>query len=174
MYLQLRFDVADIMNIEVLELTGNTLKYVGSHNGGLSDFADPDCFEIYHYEWLYNSSWVSGEFHVGSDGMPVLNDYYTIGESERYDYASLLEITAELVDEQGNLLGETYTFPVGTEFWFIRTDCETYVDARTEDGRYCRLYIDWPLDEDGNKNEYWPLVNGVPAEYCFGELFFAG
>lgn len=174
LYLQLRFDVADIMNIEVLELTDNTLKYVGSHNGGLSDFADPDCFEIYHYEWLYNSCWVSGEFHVGSDGMPVLNDYYTIGESERYDYASLLEITAELVDGQGNLLGETYTFPVGTEFWFIRTDCETYVDARTGDGRYCRLYIDWPLDEDGNKNEYWPLVNGVPAEYCFGELFFAG
>ena len=174
LYLQLRFDVADIMNIEVLELTGNTLKYVGSHNGGLSEFTDPDCFEIYHYEWLYNSCWVSGEFHVGSDGMPVLNDCYTLRESGRKgrsDYVSLLEITAELVDEQGNLLGQTYTFPVGTEFWFVRTDCETYVDAETGDGQCCRLYISWPLDEDGNKNEYWPMVNGVPAEYCFGELF---
>ena len=81
-----------------------------------------------------------------------------------------MDITAELVDEEGNLLGTTYTFPAGTEFAFIRTDCKTYEDAKTGDGRYCRLYIDWPSEEEDEYYYYHPTVNGMDAEACFGPL----
>jgi len=97
---------------------------------------------------------------------------YTIEPREDgicYDYVSLVEIPAELVDEQGNLLGTTYTFPAGTEFTLIRTDGETYVDAKTGDGKYCRLYT-----EPAELCDYHPTVNGLDAETCFGILGFAG
>jgi len=119
------------------------------------------------------SRYVVADCHIGADGKPVLSTgAYTIEpreDEQNYDYISLVEISAELVDEQGNLLGTTYTFPAGTEFTFIRTDGETYVDAKTGDGKYCRLYT-----EPAEECDYRPTVNGLDAETCFGNLGFAG
>lgn len=170
----------DIEYLDVFEITDYALNYVDGDNMKLDDFTDPNNFRVWQYEFLFASRSVHADCYVGPDGMPVPNEGVYIIDKERYEsgepceYTSLLEITAELVDEQGNLLGETYTFPVGTEYWFIYTDCETYVDAATGDGRYCRLYIDWPLDKYGYKDTSHPTVNGMDAEACFGMLHFAG
>jgi len=166
--------------LDVFEITDYTLNYVGGDNMQLDDFTDPNHFRVWQYEFLFASRSVHADCYVGPDGMPVPIEGVYIIDKEWYEsggeceYTSLMEITAELVDEQGNLLGETYTFPVGTEYWFIYTDCKTYVDAATGDGRYCRLYIDWPLDELGYKNTSHPTVNGMDAEAVFGMLHFAG
>lgn len=166
--------------LDVFEITDYALNYVGGDNMELDDFTDPNHFRVWQYEFLFASRSVHADCYVGPDGMPAPIEGVYIIDKEWYEsggeceYTSLMEITAELVDEQGNLLGETYTFPVGTEYWFIYTDCETYVDAVTGEGRYCRLYIDWPLDELGYKNTSHPTVNGMDAEAVFGMLHFAG
>ena len=56
--------------------------------------------------------------------------------------------------------------PAGTNFNFLRTDGESYVDAQLEDGRECRIYVEF---EGGQQS-----VNGVEQWECFEELWYAG
>ena len=129
---------------------------------------------MHEYVYMFESHWMEYECYVGPGGMLVsYEEVHSIDreyDTREYDYISLVDITAQLLDEEGNLLGSTYTFPAGTEFTFIRTDCKTYEDAKTGDGRYCRLYIDWPSEEEDEYYYYHPTVNGLDAETCFGPL----
>ena len=172
LYLQMAFD-NDIRAIEMFAISLDAIWYLGNRGGELKDFTDPKHFVIRHYMHMLMSTYVVADCHIGADGEPVLSTgAYTIEPREDgilYDYVSLVEIPAELVDEQGNLLGTTYTFPAGTGFTLIRTDGETYVDAKTGDGKYCRLYT-----EPAWKCDYRPTVNGLDGETCFGNLGFAG
>ncbi len=172
LYLQMHWD-NDGRAIEMFAISPDAIRYLGDHGGELKDFTDPKHFVIRHYMHMLMSRYVVAGCHIGADGEPVLSTgAYTIEPREDgilYDYVSLVEIPAELVDEQGNLLGTTYTFPAGTGFTLIRTDGETYVDAKTGDGKYCRLYT-----EPAWKYDYHPTVNGLDGETCFGYLGFAG
>ena len=172
LYLQMYWD-NDIRAIEMFKISPDSIIFIGDRGGELVNFTDPKHFVIRDYMNMLMSKHVEADCYIGTDGEPVLSKgVYTIKprEDERtYDYISLVEIPAELVDEQGNLLGTTYTFPVGTEFTLIRTDGETYVDAKTGDGKYCRLYT-----EPAGLCDYHPTVNGLDAETCFGILGFAG
>lgn len=165
---------SDYECVDVFEITDHSVKYVDGTDVELVDFMDPHCFVVREYVYMFESRLMEYECYVGPDGMPVsYEEVYSIdreGKTIDYDYISLVEITAQLLDEEGNLLGTTYTFPAGTEFTFIRTDCKTYEDAKTGDGRYCRLYIDWPSEEEDEYYYYHPTVNGLDAETCFGPL----
>ena len=105
-----------------------------------------------------------GKSYVGEDGLPVAKSgVYTIGWG--ITITSTVDIPAELVDESGNLIGATYTFPAGTDFQLMTTDGETYVDVLTGDGQRCRFYT----------TSGWPVtVNGMDAESSFEMLFYAG
>ena len=172
LYLQMYWD-NDGRAIKMFEISADSIIFIGGRLGELENFTDPKHFVIKDYMNMLMSKHVEADCYIGTDGEPVLSKgVYTIKprEDERtYDYISLVEIPAELVDEQGNLLGTAYTFPVGTEFTLIRTDGETYVDAKTGDGKYCRLYT-----EPASLCDYHPTVNGLDAETCFGILDFAG
>lgn len=56
--------------------------------------------------------------------------------------------------------------PAGTEFYFIRTDGESYVDARLSDGRECRIMVEF--------EDYVQTINGVDQWECFENLLYAG
>jgi len=58
------------------------------------------------------------------------------------------------------------TLPAGTNFYFRRTDVDTYADMELEDGRQCRIEIVYEGDT--------PMINGVPEWDCFEELLYAG
>lgn len=165
---------SDVEYLDVFEITDHSVKHVGSTGMELVDFTDPNSFVVVEHVCMFVEYWMKYECHVGPDGMPTPHEeVHSIDRTHYvndYDYISLVDITAQLVDEQGNLLGTTYTFPAGTEFSFIRTDRKTYEDAKTGDGRYCRLYIDWPSEEEDEYYYYHPTVNGMDAEACFGPL----
>lgn len=165
---------SDVRYLDVFEITDYSLRHISGDNMELEDFTDPNSFVVVEHVCLFVEYWMKYECHVGSDGMPTPHEeVHSIDRTHYvndYDYISLVDITAQLVDEQGNLLGTTYTFPAGTEFSFIRTDCKTFEDAKTGDGRYCRLYIDWPSEEEDEYYYYHPTVNGMDAEACFGPL----
>ena len=78
---------------------------------------------------------------------------------------SITDMTVDLIDEEGNLLGSTYTFPAGTTYRFIATDGSSFVDVEMSDGQRGRLYVTsgWPI-----------MVNGIDAEELFEMLYFAG
>ena len=56
--------------------------------------------------------------------------------------------------------------PAGTEFYFIRTDGASYVDARLTDGRECRIMVEF--------EDYTQTINGVDQWECFDNLLYAG
>ena len=59
-----------------------------------------------------------------------------------------------------------HTMPKGAEITLLYTDNETYVAARMEDGRECKIFVD--------RSEYPYTVNGVPDYECFDGMMFAG
>jgi len=61
---------------------------------------------------------------------------------------------------------ETLTLEQGTRLTHIRTDRETYVDFRLDDGSECRVEVTY--------QDWQQMVNGRPIEECFDGLIFAG
>lgn len=168
-YLQLKYDTDDwqTRTIEVLEITKDMMRYAGSFSGQLMDFEDPNHFQVRDY---VNPNLMETECYVGIDGMPVsVNNRYKLIQYDKrrtYDYISLTEIPAELVDEQGNLLGKTENFPAGTQFLLVYTDGSTYYDVKSDDGRYCRHYIS--MVQEGEDS--YLMVNGLDFESCLEEF----
>lgn len=159
-----RLGDSDFKTISVFKITESSVEYVGDVDGGIIDFYNSADFGLTkRFDMLSTFSGVA-KCYIGDDGMPVEKDssYEILGEGT---LTSTVEITAELVDENGNLLGESKTFPAGTIYAFERTDGMTYVDMLTNDGSRCRLYT---------TPDYPPTVNGMDAESCFEMLYFAG
>ena len=69
--------------------------------------------------------------------------------------------------EAAALPGETReSIPAGTQLSFLRTDCRSYVDMGTEDGREYRIFVD---------GSQWPAtVNGIPTDECFDGMLYTG
>jgi len=76
-------------------------------------------------------------------------------------------LVAKLPIEVQMLPGEKKEeLPAGTKFYFLRTDGETYVDARLEDGRECRIMVEY--------TDYEYQINGISEWECFEEVIYAG
>ena len=148
----------------VFKITGSSVEYVGECDGGFTSFTNSLDFGIVKRVDLLSTYSAVARCYVGTDGMPVEKDGAYQVENEMI-ITSTVDITADLVDEEGLLTGERYTFPAGTEFMFMSTDGETYVDMKTGEGPWCRLYTaqEWP-----------PTVNGMDAESSFVMLWYAG
>ena len=117
---------------------------------------------------LLSSYTVTAEFHMGPQGLPVAYDpHFPILAG--YTLTTLRELTFPLVEESGQLTGQTVTLPTGSRLSFAYTDCETYVDLRLFDDRLCRVEVS--REEPFN----WPLyIQGYKADECFDGMMFAG
>lgn len=144
----------------VFEITGNSIAYQGMCNGAVKYFTNSSDFCVTERMNMISTMVGVAHCYVGADGMPVnKSGTYEIYKSEEIILTSLKEITAELVDANGSLTGESYTFPVETTFQYICTDGKIYVDVLASDGQYCRFYT---------TSEGWPpTVNGMDATECF-------
>lgn len=149
----------------VYEITGSSIEYKGMFNGAMKYFTNSSDFCLtQRFDMLSTLVGVT-DCYVGTDGMPVERDgVYDVSQME-YVLTSMKAITAELVDENGNLTGESYTFPVGSTFTYLRTDGKIYVDMISGDGRQCRFYT--------NNGVWPPTVNGMDATECFDTLYGA-
>lgn len=154
----------DYQTVSIFKVTESSVEFVGEIQGGITDFYNSADFGIEkRFDMLSTYNGVA-RCYVGADGMPVEKS----GEYEiqwELNIVSTVDITAELVDENGNLLGESKTFPAGTSYTFQKTDGMTYVDMLTSDGSRCRLYT---------ASDYPPTVNGMNAVDCFEMLWYAG
>lgn len=155
---------SDFRTVSVFKITESSVEYVGDVDGGIVDLNNSADFGLTKRFDMLSTFWCIAKCYVGDNGMPVekAGAYEIMGEGT---ITSTVEITAELVDENGNLLGESKAFPAGTIYDFERTDGMTYVDMLTNDGSRCRLYT---------TNQWPPTVNGMDAQNCFEMLGFAG
>lgn len=156
----------DYRTIYVFKVTESSVEFIGEVQGsGIVDFTNSTDFSLTKRFDLLSTYHGQGSFYVGEDGIPVQKeDTYEIKLFEDTPIVSTVDITAELIDENGNLIGETYEFPVGTEYHFRRTDGMTYVDMMTSEGKACRLYT----------TPAGSTVNGMDAWESFEMLYYAG
>lgn len=154
----------DYQLVCVFEITENSVEYKGEFNGGLKFFTNAGDFQVAKRFDMLSTYSAMADCFIGEDGMPVEKEgVYQIDFEQKI--TSTVEITAELLDEAGNLTGSTYAFPVGTAFGFWETDGATYVDMRADDGQRCRFYI----------TPKWPqTINGMDADSSFEMLWYAG
>lgn len=158
-----RLGDSDFRTVSVFKITESSVEYVGDVDGGIIDFNNSADFGFEKRFDLLSTYYGQCRCYVGEDGMPVekCGAYEIIVD---IPIVSTVDITAELVDENGSLLGESKTFPAGTSYTFQTTDGMTYVDMLTSDGSRCRLYT----TSDS------PTVNGMNATECFEMLYYAG
>ena len=158
-----RLAESDYKAVSVFKITETSVEFVGDVDGNIGDFTNATDFGFEKRFDLLSTYYGTTRCYVGDDGMPVVKEHvYDI--IYKGNIVSTVEITAELVDENGNLLGESKTFPAGTTYTFDRTDGMTYVDMLMEDGSRCRLYT---------TADYPSTVNGMDAYDCFEMLGFA-
>ncbi|MBO5081935.1 MAG: DUF4163 domain-containing protein [Lachnospiraceae bacterium] len=156
---------SDYKAICIFKVTESSVEYIGEVQGHITDFTNSADFGLEKRFDLLSTYYGLGRFYVGEDGMPVQKeDVYEIKLFEDTPIVSTVDITAELIDENGNLIGETYEFPVGTEYHFRRTDGMTYVDMMTSEGKACRLYT----------TPAGSTVNGMDVWESFEMLYYAG
>ncbi|MCR5226834.1 MAG: hypothetical protein K6E27_06445 [Eubacterium sp.] len=101
---------------------------------------------------------------VGDNGeIKLLQDYYDLPT----DFCITSKVGLELdeVDADGNVIGKT-NISSGTDYYMYRSDGTSYVDCKTEDGKYVRIVID--------DSEYPFTVNGIDLEEAFDGIIFAG
>ncbi len=127
---------------------------------------DPDNMKMEKLLYLLSTYYGQRQYHVGSDGMPESSEPFAIRTVIDESLTSKRDIECEIVDEAGKVIGGKETIPSGESFTLLKTDGETYVDARISDGRIVRLNI--------TDAEYPTYVDGVSAEDCFEELFYVG
>ncbi|MBQ7833340.1 MAG: DUF4163 domain-containing protein [Lachnospiraceae bacterium] len=149
----------------VYEIMGSGIEYKGMFNGAMKYFTNSSDFCVAQRIDMLGTLYGVADCYVGTDGMPVKK--YGVYDVSYMGYVmtSTKAITAELVDENGNLTGETYTFPAGSTFAHLRSDGLIYVDMLVGDGQQCRFYT---------SNGLWPpTVNGMDATECFETIYGA-
>ena len=125
-------------------------------------FDDPTEFELdTRLEILGTRTGVRTYTISGHTGMPMpKTDYFEISDNG-YPMTSLIDLKVRMLDTNAE-----ETIPAGTEFYEIRTDGESYVDFRLNDGRECRIEV----DTDG----YPDTIDGIPEDECFEGIMYAG
>lgn len=168
-------DVDEIHTIHVFGLTGGQAWYVGDYSGNLESSLslNPGQFKV--ISGLNTLSTYMGyqSCHVGNDGLPDPDSSsYTVMQYE-YDGKMGPYVTAKrpvpvrMVSADGSVAAKTEEMPAGTVFYFYKTDDQTYVEMKLEDGRSCRIEVD--------RSGGWPqTVNGMDINECFDGIAFAG
>ncbi len=154
----------DYRTVNVFKITDTSVESVGEFEGGVEMFTNSKEFQVSKRFDILSTYHALADCYVGEDGLPVeYNNIYKVAGD--VILTSTVDMTVDLIDEQGNLLGSSYTFPAGTTYRFIATDGASTVDVEMSDGQRGRFYV-----ESG-----WPTtVNGINAEELFEMLYYAG
>jgi len=154
----------DYKTVCVFKITDKSVEYISEFNGGMEMFIQSKDFRVKKRFDILSTYEATAKCYVGEDGLPV--EYNNVYEVEwDVEITSIADITVDLIDEQGNLLGSSYTFPAGTTYRFIATDGVSTVDVEMSDGQRGRFYV----------GSGWPgTVNGIDVDELFEMLYYAG
>ena len=156
---------------QVYDINGSEIKKVG-------DFTeeafydrkpiDPSDFIMSSRGGLLSTYEIFRHYKMDADGKPVpLTDAWWIGNDFELTLNKPLKLS--VMDELTEDLSDNGTekeLPEKTKLTLVRTDELNWVDARTPDGKYARIYVD---------TSDWPRkVDGIEIEKAFSGIMFAG
>ena len=168
----------DYCTIYTYDLSSETPRIVADYSGaGFRNVWDPDAgIDGVFYTEVFNDP---VEFTLGSKcnllGTKTAFRRYTVETDgtflplqDIYDLERNPDPIVSAIPLEVTLLPQNTaeTVPAGTEFTFLRTDNESWVDLVMKDGRECRIEI--------KEIDWTPTINGVPEWECFVNLMYAG
>ena len=173
-YLYVDADEMDgLHTIYVFSLAGGGSRYIGQYYNGNLDGSlaiNPEQFKVVSYMEMMGTYQAYRICHIGNDGLPVPDS--TVYTVQPYDDEGLPCVTAKrpvpvrMVSADGTVAAETEEMPAGTVFYLQKTDNETFMEMRLEDGRSCRVDV----DKSGGQQ----TVHGIDIYECFDGIVFAG
>lgn len=169
------------LELFVFEITDGNIKAVGTKWFSYADIgamidpeyegeavlSDPNAMVFGNGRDLLGTLSYYGAFKVGDDGLPEFaGDFYTISwVCGSGDITAKVDIEAQEVDEDGTVKGDA-TVTAGSVVTPVRTDGETFLDCRLEDGTLVRFTY---------SNTSYPIsINGSELNDLFDNLCFAG
>ena len=111
---------------------------------------------------ILGSWWGVKNYQVNEeDGMPQPDSKY-------YEIWGITQATTSKIPLEVTMLPlrNKKELPAGTNFYAIRTDGETFVDWRLDNGKECRTYVE--------RDEWYFKINGIDEYDCFETLLYAG
>ena len=170
LYLQHQSD-NDSHYINIFDLTTKTPVYTGFTGSSWSDspITDPDSFLLWDRLDVLGTYSAYREYHIGPDGMPQTEDeLFRLGNANHENPVTLVSVRDLKVSVLNAGLQEQETIPSGTSFQITATDGKSFVEAKMDDGRSCRI----PVVKDADAWEW--KINGVSEYECFEMLPYAG
>ncbi|MBO4373838.1 MAG: DUF4163 domain-containing protein [Lachnospiraceae bacterium] len=159
----------DYQSIDVYTIEDSGFKKKGTCERGFRYLGptDPENFDLAGRTDMLSTNETYRSYRVGDDGMPVPNEEYDhiIGSvSEKLTLKK--DIEAEVYADENATESKKETLEKGTVLYYLRTDNETFVDMKTEDGRVVRFHPE--------TKEYPQTVDGTDIEELFDGVMFAG
>lgn len=167
---------SDSQYLQIFELMKDNVKFVTGEYLGLyrNQVLDPESFVMSRRFDILGTYEAYKVFHVKEDGFPETEDLlwtvvaaYTDWKVELTSSIDLELSVREAQAERGS--GQVETLPAGTHFVLLKTDGETYAEARLDDGRICEFELQAPSGE-----EWEGKINGISVSDCFEYVPYAG
>ena len=121
---------------------------------------DPSCMRLDTMVYMLGSMTGTDTYSMEGGSLDRDNIYYTLPETLP---ALVSKVPLEVYVVEADDLEE---IPAGTQFHFLRTDNESYVDMRMDDGRECRIEVEY--------NGWDRTVNGISEFDAFDGILYAG
>jgi hypothetical protein len=95
------------------------------------------------------------------DGIPKATEEYYVLPEDFATLTSVIDLELEILPEK-----TMEVVPAGTQFVYLRTDNENYIDFRLDDGRECRVRFE-KIAEDATIAGYLPgdCFEGIPMYF---------
>ena len=167
----------DYTELMVFDISDDDIKLVGQDTfhyvyvdsdtdfAGELVWADPDRMCFGQVGNMLGTYTCYANYSVGADGMPVLADEeYTVSWCSE-DISLAKELTVPIIDNDGNEQSKE-TLPVGTHITAVKTDNNTYMDCKLDDGRMIRLNY--------SNSDYPAEIDGIKVDELFEGLTYAG
>lgn len=127
------------------------------HNGHMSVPLSPDSYRIEKTANLLQELFLEAPAHSGDDGLVVRDGYFEL-KTNPLPIITGSAFEAEIFEDSSSKENSIGTIPEHSYLTIMRSDGESFIDCKTEDGeQIARLYVE--KDDDGG----W-LVNGHPAD----------
>ena len=159
----------DYQSLDIYTVNGSGLKKAGTFDRGFRSVSptDPAAFDLAGRTDLLSTNNTYRSYHVGDNGIPAPNEEYdhVIGSvSEKLTLKK--DIEADVFADENASESEKVKLTKGTVLYYFRTDDETFMDMKMEDGRIVRFFPktgDWPQ-----------TIDGTDIEEIFDGVMFAG
>ena len=159
----------DYINVIVYDINGDNPVEMSETWASIDDGVfNPACMQMRSRGDLLSTYGIRNIYELGDNGtLTPLNDYYLI-TTYRDDWTLTLKQDLEVEARDSFDSDDIYMMPLqkGEEILFYSTDDDTYVDFKTKNGSFVRIYVDY--------TEYPQSVNGIDIDELFDGIMFAG